>query len=43
MNKEIDRLKNVNVLYAEDEKELRDITSEFLKSFTKTQYVASNG
>ncbi|AXX85397.1 EAL domain-containing protein [Aliarcobacter skirrowii] len=43
MNKDIDRLKNVNVLYAEDEKELRDITSEFLKSFTKTQYVASNG
>ncbi|MDX4039102.1 EAL domain-containing response regulator [Aliarcobacter skirrowii] len=43
MNKEIDRLKNINVLYAEDEKELRDITSEFLKSFTKTQYVASNG
>ncbi|MFA7022642.1 EAL domain-containing protein [Aliarcobacter sp.] len=43
MNKEIDRLKNVNVLYAEDEKELRDITSEFLKSFTKMQYVASNG
>ncbi|NLN13010.1 MAG: EAL domain-containing protein [Arcobacter skirrowii] len=43
MNKEIDRLKNVNVLYAEDEKELRYITSEFLKSFTKTQYVASNG
>ncbi|OCM00058.1 Phytochrome-like protein cph2 [Aliarcobacter thereius] len=43
MNKEIETLKNITVLYAEDEKELRDITAGFLKSFTKAQYIASNG
>ena len=36
MNKEIETLKNITVLYAEDEKELRDVTAGFLESFTKS-------
>ncbi|OCL82989.1 EAL domain-containing response regulator [Arcobacter porcinus] len=43
MNKEIETLKNITVLYAEDEKELRDVTAGFLESFTKVQYIASDG
>ena len=30
----IDILKNVTILYAEDEADLRDVTSSILKSFT---------
>lgn len=36
-------LKNMSILYVEDEKDLREVTSEILKSFTKTQYIAQNG
>ena len=39
----IDILKNVTILYAEDEADLRDVTSSILKSFTKNQYIATNG
>lgn len=39
----IDILKNVTILYAEDEADLRDVTSSILKSFTKNQYIAANG
>lgn len=36
-------LKNITILYAEDEKDLRDVTHQILKGFTKKQYVAENG
>jgi len=36
-------LKNVTILYAEDEKDLREVTHQILKGFTKKQYVAQNG
>jgi diguanylate cyclase (GGDEF)-like protein len=36
-------LKNVTILYAEDEKDLREVTHQILKGFTKKQYVAKNG
>ncbi len=36
-------LKNITILYAEDEKSLRDITLNILKGFTNKQYVAENG
>ena len=36
-------LKNITILYAEDEKSLREITLNILKGFTKKQYVAENG
>ena len=36
-------LKNVTILYAEDEKDLREVTHQILKGFTKKQYVAENG
>ena len=36
-------LKNITILYAEDEKSLRLITLNILKGFTKKQYVAENG
>lgn len=36
-------LKNVTILYAEDEKDLREVTHQILKGFTKKQFVASNG
>ncbi len=39
----IDILKNITILYAEDEADLRDVTSSILKSFTKNQYIATNG
>ena len=31
-------LKNVTILYAEDEKDLREVTHQILKGFTKKQY-----
>jgi len=43
MNDDISNLKNVTVLYVEDEKELRELTHSVLKSFTKKQFVAQNG
>jgi len=36
-------LKNVTILYAEDEKDLREVTHQILKGFTKKQYVAKDG
>ncbi len=36
-------LKNITILYAEDEKDLREVTHQILKGFTKKQYVATNG
>lgn len=36
-------LKNVTILYAEDEQDLREVTHQILKGFTKNQYVAQNG
>lgn len=36
-------LKNITILYAEDEKSLREITLNILKGFTNQQYVAENG
>lgn len=36
-------LKNITILYAEDEEALREITLNILKGFTKKQLVAKNG
>jgi len=36
-------LKNITILYAEDEKDLRDVTHQILKGFTKKQYLAQDG
>lgn len=36
-------LKNITILYAEDETSLREITLNILKGFTKKQFVAENG
>ena len=36
-------LKNITILYAEDEKDLREVTHQILKGFTKKQFVAKNG
>lgn len=36
-------LRNVTILYAEDEDALRDVTSSILRSFTKHQYIAVDG
>lgn len=43
MNKDIANLKDITVLYVEDEIDLRNLTSSVLKSFTKKQLIASNG
>ncbi|HRN00671.1 MAG TPA: response regulator, partial [Aliarcobacter cryaerophilus] len=40
---DISNLKNITVLYVEDEKDLREVTSSILQSFTKNQYIATNG
>ncbi len=39
----ISKLKNINILYMEDEKALREITLNILEGFTKHQYVGVNG
>jgi diguanylate cyclase (GGDEF)-like protein len=39
----IAKLKNVTVLYVEDEQGIRDVTAGFLKNFTKEQFVAVDG
>lgn len=36
-------LKNITILYAEDEKDLREVTHQILKGFTKKQFIAENG
>ena len=38
MEADISRLKEITVLYCEDEEYLRDITKGILESFTKNQY-----
>lgn len=43
MKTNISNLKNIKILYAEDELSLREITLNILKGFTKDQYVATNG
>jgi len=43
MDKDVSRLKDITVLYCEDEEYLRDVTKGILKSFTKKQYIAEDG
>ncbi|MEA2050091.1 MAG: EAL domain-containing protein [Campylobacterota bacterium] len=43
MNVDVSRLKEITVLYCEDEDNLRDVTSSILKSFTKKQFIAVDG
>jgi len=43
MNNNISNLKNITVLYVEDEADLRNVTSQILKNFTKKQFLAENG
>ena len=43
MEVDISKLKDVTVLYCEDEEYLRDITVGILKSFTKKQFIAVDG
>lgn len=43
VNNNISILKNITILYAEDEKDLREVTHQILKGFTKKQYIAENG
>ncbi|MEA3384755.1 MAG: EAL domain-containing protein [Campylobacterota bacterium] len=43
MNEDVARLKDITVLYCEDEDNLRDVTSGILKSFTKKQFIAVDG
>ena len=43
MDIDISRLKDITVLYCEDEANLREVTTRILKSFTKKQLIASNG
>ena len=43
MNNNIANLKNITVLYVEDEADLRNVTSQILKNFTKQQFLAENG
>lgn len=43
MSADVARLKDITVLYCEDEDNLREVTSGILKSFTKKQYIAVDG
>ncbi len=43
MEADISRLKEVTVLYCEDEEYLRDITKGILESFTKKQFICKDG
>ena len=43
MNADVARLKEITVLYCEDEENLRDVTGGILKSFTKKQFIAEDG
>ncbi len=43
VNNNISILKNITILYAEDEKDLRDVTSQILQGFTKKQFIAEDG
>jgi len=42
-NYNVELLKNITVLYVEDEKPLRDVTTHVLQGFTKTQHIACDG
>jgi len=43
MNADVSRLKEITVLYCEDEANLRDVTGGILTSFTKKQFIAEDG
>jgi len=43
MNENVSRLKDITVLYCEDEQYLRDVTGGVLKTFTKKQFIAEDG
>ena len=43
MNEDVSRLKDITVLYCEDEDNLREVTGGILKSFTKKQFIAVDG
>ena len=43
MEADISRLKEITVLYCEDEEYLRDITKGILESFTKKQFICKDG
>ncbi len=43
MNLNTQRLKDITVLYCEDEKDLRDVTAGILQNFTKEQLIAEDG
>ena len=43
INNNISILKNITILYVEDEKSLREITLNILKGFTYKQYIGENG
>jgi diguanylate cyclase (GGDEF)-like protein len=43
MNNDVSRLKDITVLYCEDEQYLRDVTKGILETFTKNQYIAEDG
>ncbi len=40
---DVSRLKDITVLYCEDEQYLRDVTKGILESFTKQQFIAEDG
>ncbi len=43
MNNDVSRLKDITVLYCEDEQYLRDVTKGILETFTKKQFIAEDG
>ena len=43
MDADVSRLKDITVLYCEDEDNLREVTNGILKSFTKKQYIGEDG
>ncbi|MGB5867990.1 MAG: response regulator, partial [Arcobacteraceae bacterium] len=43
MEADVSRLKDITVLYCEDEEYLRDITKGILESFTKKQFICKDG
>ena len=43
MDADVSKLKDITVLYCEDEEYLRDITKGILESFTKKQYICEDG
>lgn len=43
MGNDVSRLKDITVLYCEDEQYLRDVTKGILETFTKKQYIAEDG